>query len=197
MSAQLAARKKQNPQPSGSDALNKDLPKRHGKALQPVSRPLRNTGLNTVIYWLAILTTLVAAFYAYRLTQWKADAGGWWNLALGHKPPAARRPHTMQSSGGSCNLDLEGHINGMASILGVQPVELASAVSAVVSQNVAPKTLLSISSSASAASGEHTAVDALLNDEGHEQDGSSPLGSIARMADAVIGYDEPLAADAV
>lgn len=187
-----STRQRTNPQPGGTDALNNNLPKRRGKALQPVSKPLQNTSLNTVIYWLAAGTLLVSVFYAYRITQWKADAGGWWNLALGKRPPQMQPGmHAQNYGGGSVptansgrkDLDLEGHINGIASILGVQPTDLASAISGIVKQNVAPKSLSSLSSSASAASAKKTAVDALFagDSESEKTGGAGPsLGSVAK-----------------
>lgn len=203
-----STRSRTNPQPGGNDVLNKDLPKRRGKALQPVSRPLKNTSLNTVIYWLAAVTLLVSAFYAYRITVWKAEAGGWWNLALGKRPPQMQQAQNYGGGAGAVptanvkakQLDLEDHINGIASILAIEPTELASAISSVVAEHVAPKSLSSLSSSASAAKADKTAVEALVGGdaESHTGEGSGPsLGSVAKAVEALVGFDEPVGADAL
>lgn len=203
-----STRSRANPQPGGNDLLNNDLPKRRGKALQPVSRPLKNTSLNTVIYWLAAITLLISTFYAYRLTQWKAEAGGWWNLALGKRPPQMQPGMNTQNYGGavptanvkSKELDLEDHINGIASILAIEPTELASAISGVVAQHVAPKSLSSLSSSASAAKADKTAVEALFGGDAESNSGEgagASLGSVAKAVEAIVGFDEPVGADAL
>jgi len=195
----LPTRQRSNNQLSGND-----LPKRRGKALQTVSKPLQNTSLKTVIYWLAAAAVLMSTFYAYRITRWKADAGGWWNLAMGKRPSQMH----AQNYGGSVpsatarskNLDLEDHINGIASILAIQPTDLASAISGVVAEHVAPKSLSSLSSSASAASAEKTAVDALFGGDGESNraEGAGPsLGSVAKAVEALVGFDEPVGADAL
>lgn len=44
------------------------------------------TPLWKVIYTISFMTLCVSAFYMYRLTQWKSQAGGWVNLMLGRSP---------------------------------------------------------------------------------------------------------------
>ncbi|ELU40582.1 hypothetical protein AG1IA_05386 [Rhizoctonia solani AG-1 IA] len=72
-------------------------PKRESKTTQDVRAPLSGTSLSTVIYSLAALGLIWGALSAYRIVQLKADAGGWYNLALGRRPdtgaPVKGNPH--------------------------------------------------------------------------------------------------------
>ena len=100
----------------------------------------------------------------------------------------------------SKELDLEDHINGIASILAIEPTELASAISGVVAQHVAPKSLSSLSSSASAAKADKTAVEALFGGDSESianEGAGASLGSVAKAVEAIVGFDEPVGADAL
>lgn len=194
-------------------------PKRRGKVVRhDVAKPFENIRLTNLVYILVSLSALLMLFYTYRITQYKAEVGGWWNLLLGKKPPQAMGQYdSTQDLGFGSNkksnnrkdaheLGLEDHISSMASILDMQPTDLASAISAAVSEHIAPKSASSLSSSvsasASAAGASAPAVDALFNDanpgaEGKEDEGSpmDTAGRVAQAVEAVIGFDEPIMAD--
>ncbi|EJD00591.1 uncharacterized protein FOMMEDRAFT_33010, partial [Fomitiporia mediterranea MF3/22] len=127
-------------------------PKRQGKVVRhDVSKPLQHVSLSRVVHLLTIFAVLFTAFYAYRIVQWKSEAGGWWNLALGRRPPERGyyQPGGQSGSAGSKEGELESHVHAIASIIGMQPTDLASALSDAVHQHVAPKTISSLSSSVS------------------------------------------------
>ena len=173
-------------------------PRSRKKALRPVQKPLSNTRLTSVIYILVATSVLLGAFYAYRITVWKTEVGGWWNLMVGKKPPQMRTESDAQARGagtyqtGSGKGDVEFHINQLASIFGIQPTDLASAISGAVKDHVAPKTLSSISSSASAKGAEKTAAQALFDDSPEKQGDAGGNGGIMETFEAVVGMDEPM-----
>lgn len=155
--------------------------------------------------------TLLIFFYTYRITQLKAEVGGWWNLLLGQRPPQTQtmgsydRSQDRGSNKAGKELGLEDHISSIASILDMQPTDLASAVSAVVSQHIAPKSAsslsASVSSSASAAGTSAPAADSLFNDANPGSEGASAsddegalgtAGRVAQAVEAIIGFDEPI-----
>lgn len=170
-----------------------------------VANPLHNLSLTKIIYAIGALGLLLCFYYAYMITVWKAEAGGWWNLALGRRPPgmasgdagpSGEKVHPFRGdnsySGSASGDDVEARINDLASVLGLQPTDLASAISSAVSLHVAPATLSSISSSASAAKGEKTAVSALVGDEQNGGGGAAGAAAgILETMDRIVGYDEP------
>ncbi|TDL23470.1 hypothetical protein BD410DRAFT_768760 [Rickenella mellea] len=196
----MATRQRKNPQVASPNNLP---PKREGKALQSVSPPGSKKRFSSFIYYLIGGMLLVSAFYAYRITQWKADAGGWWNLALGRRAPVAGgnspgdgapfagRRGARKYGGGKG--DVEERINDLAGVLGIQPTDLASAISVAVKEHVAPKTLSSISSSASAAGEKKTAVAALVGDDENGKEGIA--SGVAGAMGSVVGMDEPMELD--
>lgn len=202
----MSTRTRQNSSPPKQEHSAKDLPPpRTRKGLKSVSKPLSNTRLTDIIYILAGISILITGFYAYRITQWKSEAGGWWNLAVGKRPPqvprgvnvgqAGVRPeyggYTGNTRGKS---DVEDRINALAEILGLPATDLASAISGAVAMHVAPATLSSISSSVSADKAKKTAVEALVGDE----DTNGGGGVVSGMADTmgkIVGMDEPLEVD--
>ncbi|CAL1701838.1 unnamed protein product [Somion occarium] len=131
-------------------------PPRQAKAIRSVSPPLSNISMHRFNYYLAIFAALMFALYTYRLVQWKSDAGGWWNLALGKRQPAVQST-TSTSSGGSdwqtgtagikgrAELTVEERINELASALGMPSKDLASAIAGAIREYVPPATLSSIS----------------------------------------------------
>ncbi|KAH8113155.1 hypothetical protein DFH11DRAFT_1481895, partial [Phellopilus nigrolimitatus] len=141
-------------------ASERDLPPpRRGRALRPVAKPLAHTRLPRLIYALAALAALLCAFYAVRLVRWKADAGGWANLALGRRPPpqqtqpgapAHGQPGVGKGAGArKAELGLEDHVDAIAALLGMQPTDLAAALSDAVVQHAAPATRSSLAASLS------------------------------------------------
>lgn len=180
----------------------KDLPPpRERKGLKPVSKPLSNIRLTDFIYILTGIAVLFTGFYAYRITQWKAEAGGWWNLALGKRPPQinyqAGQPvgqgYGTNAGKSRGKADVEDRINDLAEMLGLPATILASAISDAVSMHVAPATLSSISSSASAAKAKKTAVEALVGDDNEGSEGVA-AGVVETMG-KIVGLDEPIPMD--
>ena len=129
-------------------------PPRDHRGLRSVKLPLWDVPLHRFNYYIALFATLVLAFYAWRLTAWKAEAGGWWNLAMGKRPPVAQdtapavsvppgvTPTASVAGGG--DLTVEQRINELASALGVPSKDLASAIASAVHDYVPPATLSSI-----------------------------------------------------
>ncbi|KAF5392527.1 hypothetical protein D9757_002227 [Collybiopsis confluens] len=172
-------------------------PKREGKRLQPVNPPLKSIRLSNLIYILVLLSTLLTAFYSYRLVQWKSEVGGWWNLALGKKPPVAQttpvysgqqRHSKDQHSNG-----VEDKINALAEALGMPSKDLALAIAVAVREYVPPASLSSIKERETG-----TAVDILLrgNGEGKTIETSEPTSTgvvegVVRNMDSFVGMDEP------
>ncbi|EMD36070.1 hypothetical protein CERSUDRAFT_53111 [Gelatoporia subvermispora B] len=129
-------------------------PPRERKGVRPVSPPLSNTSLRRFIYYLALFAAALFAFYAWRFFQWKAEVGGWWNLATGHRPGAAAAAWAART-----NIDVPGptathegspsveqRINELAQALGVPSKDLAAAIAGAVKEYVPPATLSSIAS---------------------------------------------------
>ncbi|KAF8831892.1 hypothetical protein HHX47_DHR1000902 [Lentinula edodes] len=170
-------------------------PKREGKPLRRVQPPLKNTRLTNLIYILVILSTLLTAFYSYRMLQWKSEVGGWWNLALGKQPPAAqatpvdtgsnsRRRDTTDGGG------VEDKINALAEALGMPPQDLAKAIAVAVREYVPPASLSSIKQRETG----KPAVDELLrgNGEGKTVEADEPestgiVGGVFRNMDSFVG----------
>ncbi|CAL1701837.1 unnamed protein product [Somion occarium] len=146
------------------------------------------------------------ALYTYRLVQWKSDAGGWWNLALGKRQPAVQST-TSTSSGGSdwqtgtagikgrAELTVEERINELASALGMPSKDLASAIAGAIREYVPPATLSSISAHQA---GE--AISYLVNPDGASaSEAESSVGAsatkgfkfVASAVGAAVGMDEP------
>jgi len=183
-------------------------PSRDHKGTRSVSPPLSNTSLKRFNYYLAIVATLLLAFYAWRLTAWKAEAGGWWNLMLGKQPPAFRDSSDESSSGTNvafqsaqtgrdrAGLSVEERINELASALGMPSKDLASAIAVAVHEYVPPATISSI-----AAHQTGDAVEYLVDPTGAaaadaEATAAAPAASrglkaAAKAFEAAVGMDEP------
>ncbi|KAJ3989049.1 hypothetical protein F5890DRAFT_1570689 [Lentinula detonsa] len=183
---------------SGSSTKANLPPKREGKLLQRAQPPLKNTRLTNLIYILVILSTLLTAFYSYRMLQWKSEVGGWWNLALGKKLPVAQAtPVDTGSNGQRRNSEGEGvedRINALAEALGMPPQDLAKAIAVAVREYVPPASLSSIKERETG----KPAVEELLrgNGEGKTVEGSKPTSTgvvegVVRNMDSFVGLDEP------
>ncbi|EAU81618.1 hypothetical protein CC1G_02634 [Coprinopsis cinerea okayama7 len=134
-------------------SISRDLPPpRRSRALKPVPLPLENTSLKRLIYILVLFTTILSAFYSYRIIQHKSAVGGWWNLLLGRQPPQAHtgtQPVETQwqqpTAGGVRHQgSIEAKITDLASAFGIPPSELASAIAVAVRNYVPPASLSSI-----------------------------------------------------
>ncbi|CAE6514658.1 unnamed protein product [Rhizoctonia solani] len=193
-------------------------PKREGKATQDVKPPLSGTNLSTIIYVLAALGFLWAGLSAYRVAQLKADAGGWYNLALGKRPDTGapmkgnphvgslgRRPDTGAPMKGNPHVGthkssthntgpkgIEQRIRALADELGIHPRELASAIRPLMPTASAS----SISAEASATPMADAVIGVLASDDpsGGPQAGNAPsafpdLGTLVGLDDPAPGLD--------
>lgn len=138
-------------------------PDRDRKGVRSVSPPLSNVSLHRFNYYLALAAAVLLSFYVWRLTVWKAEAGGWWNLMLGKQPPAFRDHENgsgfsitksgtgytpVHTSGGERNdLTVEDRINELAAALGMPTKDLAAAIAVAVHEYVPPASMSSIAAS--------------------------------------------------
>lgn len=115
-------------------------------------------------------------------------------MALGRKPPQmSYQTSTPQADSGE--RDLESRISDLADMLGIKATDLASAISDVVKEHIPPKTFSSLSSSASAATAEKTAVQALFGVNGEETQGGTAAKAVVDALENVVGLDEPIELD--
>jgi len=138
-------------------------PPRQRKGLRPVSPPFSNVSMHRFNYYIALGAALLFALYAYRIIQYKAEAGSWWNLALGKRPAmqnmqnaqsnwAAAKGGNGGASGGNAegsakdfgDSEVENKINELAAALGLPSKDLASAIAGAVREYVPPASLSSI-----------------------------------------------------
>ena len=146
---------------SGKSAVKNpstDLPpERDRKGIRPVSPPLSHVPLSRFNYILGLLATTIAAFYVWRLLQWKAEVGGWWNLALGKRPPQLQHRDagagTWTGAGADARRfgdgtgesgEVERRIDELASALGIPSKDLANAIAGAVREYVPPASLSSV-----------------------------------------------------
>ncbi|TCD64801.1 hypothetical protein EIP91_003613 [Steccherinum ochraceum] len=188
-------------------------PPRERKGMRSVSPPLANVSLRRFNYWIALGVAAVLAFYSYRIVQWKAEAGGWWNLALRRKSPMmeqmqggqpAATPSSAGGKGGGTPMvggdaEVEQRINELAAALGLPSKDLASAIADAAREYVPPA---SISSIAAHQTGD--AVQYIVDPSGaassdaQTQVGATAtraMGAVASAFDAALGMDEPPADD--
>jgi hypothetical protein len=99
-----------------------------------VSPPLASTRLPTLIYTLAVLSTLLVLYYSYRL---KAQTGAWWLAKPKWTWPASRESSRQSET-------VEDRINALASVLGIPSNQLASAIAVAAREYVPPAGLSSI-----------------------------------------------------
>lgn len=142
-------------EPKSAVRTSSDLPPpRDRKGLRPVSPPLSNVPIRKFNYYLALFAVLALALYTWRILQWKIEAGSWWNLALGKRPPGTHTPSAAWSAGGGGEstqpagtggeTSVEQRINDLADALGMPSKDLASAIAAAVHEYVPPVSLSSV-----------------------------------------------------
>ncbi len=128
-------------------------PSRPHKNMRSVSPPLAHTPLHRLIYYLSTFAIIVMAFYSWRMFQWKTEYGGWWNFALGKRPPGAPAPaptagttNTAQNTGKGAEGGplVEDNIRALADALGMPSPDLASAIADAVREHVPPASLSSV-----------------------------------------------------
>ncbi|EPQ53120.1 hypothetical protein GLOTRDRAFT_117208 [Gloeophyllum trabeum ATCC 11539] len=193
---------------TGNVRSAEDLPPpRARKGMKPVKPPGSNVDFNTFIYRMGLVGVLVLAFYAWRLWVWKAEAGGWWNLATGKKPEAlgVRSPASSSTggiddaqrwakgSGGQGVVEIESRIEQLASALGMPSKDLASAIAGAVRDYVPPATLSSVSAQAKKTPGAGSEVVDELLGEHHEADSATEkvAGGVQSALEGLVGMDEP------
>lgn len=176
----MARRQKQSQQ------QDPDVPSYRVKhALRPVSPPLRTVSFSNLIYVLIILTGLLAAYYSYRIIQYRNSVGGWWDVALGRLPQA--QGAQVQHSHHHRNT-VEDRINDLAKALGMPSKDLASAIVVAVRNYVPPASLSSV-----AAEETGPAVQELLK-EPPSSASPSATGVVRGVAEGFgtfVGMDEP------
>ncbi|CCM02735.1 uncharacterized protein FIBRA_04842 [Fibroporia radiculosa] len=178
-------------------------PRDRKKATRSVSPPLSHVPLKRFNYLLALFATLLVVFYAWRLAQWKADVGGWWNLALGRRPPAQQNPHpdqhawaqTDQRPDGVGEPGVEQRIEELARALGLPSGDLARAIADAVREHVPPASLSSV-----AAHETGDAVKYVVDPSGAAASdaesapastASRGFGVVQEALEAAVGLDEP------
>ncbi|KDQ58063.1 hypothetical protein JAAARDRAFT_206791 [Jaapia argillacea MUCL 33604] len=175
-------------------------PPRERRGMKKVRPPGSNIRLENFIYIMALIALAVVGFYSWRIWSLKAEVGGWWNLALGRRPPAgnahggggydAGNAGKWTKSGGS-SVEVESRIEELAKALGMPSKELASAIAGAVRDYVPPATLSSISAQARKTNGAGSpVVDELLGEHsGGDEQGVA--GGVAETLGKVVGLDEP------
>ncbi|KAI0086861.1 hypothetical protein BDY19DRAFT_959178 [Irpex rosettiformis] len=180
-----------------------DLPPSRGrKGLRPVSPPLSNVPMHRFSYYMAFAAALLLGIYAWRVSVWKAEAGGWWNLFLGRHPSGSSgssRPIAeggiFQGTGGSPphiptngaevsgdgnkEVTVEERINELASALGVPTMDLARAIADAVREYVPPASLSSISTHQTGSAVEFLVGKATGTAQSLEQEGAGQATVVA------------------
>ncbi|KAF8637774.1 hypothetical protein AX17_002583 [Amanita inopinata Kibby_2008] len=181
------------------DAEKKDLPPpRESKPLKDVSPPLSGMRLHHLIYSLLLLSSIIGAYYSYRLIQYKTQVGGWWNMAIGRSPSHLQQ---QQQSARPCSCThgksgqrdmVEDRLSRLAQALGMPTDDLAGAIAGAVREYVPPASLSSI-----AATETGRAVRILLEGAGERGGGKASQGA-ASVVEGVktgmgkfVGMDEP------
>ncbi|KAH7929124.1 hypothetical protein BV22DRAFT_1029959 [Leucogyrophana mollusca] len=175
-------------------------PPRQRKGMVRVRPPLQRAPWSRFIYGLVGLLTLMTAWYAYQAVLWEREAGGWWNLALGRRPPQLKKgderangrtgwwggrtePLHNKERGGEN--EVERRINELADALGMPSRELASAIASAVREFVPPASLSSVAAKETGGS-----VNVLLGQEDEHEEGSV-IGDFAEGLGKVVGLDDP------
>ncbi|KAG9019833.1 hypothetical protein FRB90_003422 [Tulasnella sp. 427] len=174
-------------------------PKRQGPATRhDIQPPFWNTPYRKFINYLTLATLALALFYTWRLTQWKAQAGGWVNLLLGRHPneplpdptkageglASGARGYTGGSNGNG-NMGLEDRLRDLAYDLGIHPKELASAIRPLIPT-------ASISSIAESQPTEPGMAVSVLTEGEEPKETAAATEKVKRGLAAVMGLDEPI-----
>ncbi|TBU23678.1 hypothetical protein BD311DRAFT_742267 [Dichomitus squalens] len=163
-------------------------PPRECKAVRDdVPLPFSRTPLHRFNYYLALFALLLMVFYSWRMLQWKAEYGGWWNLALGHRPPGAAQAlnnpgasaapsasstnGAYASQGSTGNPSVEDKIQELAAALGMPSSDLSAAIASAHGR--------AIPVNPDAAAAQQMGV------------AEAGLGAFKTMFDAAVGLDEP------
>ncbi|KAK0213843.1 hypothetical protein IW262DRAFT_1467185 [Armillaria fumosa] len=164
--------------------------KQNGSLLKPVSAPLFSTRLSRLIYLLVLLSTMLTAYYSYRVIQWKTEVGGWWELSTGKRPSSFKTEHGAQP--GKVE-SVEDHINALAEALGVPSKDLARAIAGAVREYVPPASLSALKEKETGS----PVVDELLKEpQGYSPgppsgDATGIVGGMMSGVESFVGMDEP------
>ncbi|KDR79130.1 hypothetical protein GALMADRAFT_243006 [Galerina marginata CBS 339.88] len=207
MSNSSSTRKRTSPQfQTPSNAAMKETsanlpPGRKSQSMRKVSAPLSKLRLGTLIYVLIGLTALLSTYYGYRAVQYKTAVGGWWNVALGRRPPEMKAGYgdssntpPSHSKGKHGEGSVEYHINALAQALGMPTSDLATAIAGAVRAYVPPASLSSVKASET---GEAVKVLLQKPEAGEGEPLPKPttvgvVGSVVSGMEAVVGMDEPM-----
>ncbi|EJT98073.1 hypothetical protein DACRYDRAFT_118846 [Dacryopinax primogenitus] len=154
-------------------------PKRKSQPIARVKPPGSKISFDMFIYALAFITLVISLFYAYRLTTWKTQAGGWINLLFDKHPNEPLI--STNSPPGTSGLSLEAQIRNLADELGIHPRELAGAIK--------PLLPAATSSSIAAANPSGTVVNVFVETEPAGATAASVLEKVTGMA-GMVGNDE-------
>jgi len=101
----------------------------------------------------------------WRFLKWKSAAGGWWNLALGKRPPARVQQYNAgKLNGEQEGINIEDRINALAEVLGLHSHELASAIADAVRSHVLPEALRSVAAAETTKS--RAILEGVMGEEG-------------------------------
>ncbi|KAK0465831.1 hypothetical protein IW261DRAFT_1522151 [Armillaria novae-zelandiae] len=160
--------------------------KQNGNLLKPVSAPLFTTRLSRLIYLLVLLSTMLTAYYSYRVVQWKTEVGGWWEISTGKRPSSIKMEHGRVEG-------VEDRINALAEALGVPSKDLARAIASAVREYVPPASLSALKEKETGS----PVVDELLKEPqghspGHPSDQAGGIvGGMMSGVESFVGMDEP------
>ncbi|EED84211.1 predicted protein [Postia placenta Mad-698-R] len=199
----------QNLQQPSAVQSSSDLPppRERKRVTRSVSPPLSHVPLSRFNYIIALLAAALVAFYAWRVAQWKAEVGGWWNLALGRRPPAIQNQNHMNGANGAwaaqsddnkrkeSEPDVEQRIEELARALGVSSTDLAGAIAGVVREFVPPASLSSVAAHETGNAVKYlvdpSSVSSSAAEEAPGATASSGVGAMLHAVEAAVGMDEP------
>ncbi|KAH9946760.1 hypothetical protein B0H21DRAFT_693183 [Amylocystis lapponica] len=180
-----------------------DLPPPRDKGItKKVDPPLYHVSLNRFFYYLALFAVALSAFYTWRLVQWKSDVGGWWNLALGRRPPvpqsqpqgqwaAADAPRSSAHTGAP---SVESRIDDLAAALGVPSKDLAAAIAGAIREHVPPASLSSVAAHETGAARYLVDPSSAASVDAEGAPGATAsrgYRAIASAFEAAVGMDDP------
>ncbi|KIY70394.1 hypothetical protein CYLTODRAFT_419750 [Cylindrobasidium torrendii FP15055 ss-10] len=173
---------------SSSSISNDSKTTRNKLTRTDVSPPLSKTRLSTLIYILVFLTTILSAFYGYRIMQWRSPS------IIPTSPSSTATNSNSKTGSGSNGGDIESRISALAEALGVPSKDLARAIAGAVRENVPPASISAVKAS-------NTKGSDVLEELFREPEGTA-TGTVAAQATGVVesvmggvenfvGMDEP------
>lgn len=175
---------------SGTRQRKQNLPsasKQDKHITRSIKPPLHNLNLNSFIYILVFISVLLAGYYSWKIVQLEREVGGWWNLAVGKRPPQLNNQYTTpvtEPSSGAGQNEVEQKINELAKALGMKSKDLASAIADAVRDHVPPASLSSIASKETGSVIQH------LVGKQEQQGGGGVAESVGHVVGSVVGLDD-------